>query len=106
MESVLYSLWRINVKNLVLNKLYICKEYHIQPSEIDRLVFFEYEYMMDEIKVIQKQQEKQREAEDKQYANMQKNMNPASMASQYKPNMGSFNPGSFNMPSISVPKFN
>ena len=74
MESVLYSLWRINVKNLVLNKLYICKEYHIQPSEIDRLVFFEYEYMMDEIKVIQKQQEKQREEEDKQYANMQKNM--------------------------------
>ena len=91
---------------MVLNKLYICKEYHIQPSEIDRLVFFEYEYMMDEIKVIQKQQEKQREAEDKQYANMQKNMNPAAMASQYKPNMGSFNPGSFSLPSISVPKFN
>ena len=50
MESVLYSIWQVDVRNLVINKLYICKEYHIQPSEIDRMVYFEYEYMEEEIK--------------------------------------------------------
>ena len=42
---------------MVKNKLYICKEYHIQPSEIDRMYFYDYETMMFEIKNIQIEQE-------------------------------------------------
>lgn len=87
---------------MVVSKLHICKEYHIQPSEIDRMVFFEYEYMLEEIKVIQKQQEKQQEEDQKQYANMQKNMNPASMTPKYNPS--SMMPSNVKMPSFSMPK--
>ena len=42
----------INLRNLTKNKLFICKEYHIQPSEIDRMQFWEYEWYTDEIKEI------------------------------------------------------
>ena len=49
----------INLRNLTKNKLFICKEYHIQPSEIDRMQFWEYEWYTDEIKEITKEQEKQ-----------------------------------------------
>ena len=38
-------MYRIDLENLVRNKLYICKEYHIQPSEIDRMMYFDYETM-------------------------------------------------------------
>ena len=45
MESVTYSLFLVDIRNLVRNKLNICKEYHIQPSEIDRMPFYEYEHI-------------------------------------------------------------
>ena len=103
MEFALYSLFQIDVRNLVTNKLLICKEYHIQPSEIDRLVFFEYEYMLDDIKDHQKERQSQQEAEEKQQSQMMRQMkNPASA---YKaPAMPNFSPPSFSMPSFSMPK--
>jgi len=39
---------------LVRNKLLICKEYNIQPSELDRMAFYEYEQILEEINIIQK----------------------------------------------------
>lgn len=65
MESALYSIFRVDVRNLVKNKLYICKEYHIQPSEVDRMIFFEYEYMLDDIKGIQDQEKEEREKQER-----------------------------------------
>ena len=63
MEFALYSLFRVDIRNLVKNKLLICKEFKIQPSEIDRLVFFEYEYMLEDIKEYQKEKQTQAEAQ-------------------------------------------
>ena len=60
-------MYRIDLENLVRNKLYICKEYHIQPSEIDRMMYFDYETMLEEIKQIQTNQEKENEKQQEQY---------------------------------------
>ena len=91
-------MFRVNIENLVRNKLYICKEYHIQPSEIDRMMYFDYETMMEEIKQIQTNQEKENEKQQEQYDKMQSNMNPSSM-------MRNMQMPKMQMPSFSMPKF-
>lgn len=92
----------INLRNLTKNKLFICKEYHIQPSEIDKMQFWEYEWYTDEIKEISKEQEKQQKEQDKQYADMRSSMNTSSMmrnAQQSMPNISAP-----KMPTINMPK--
>lgn len=49
MVSSIYSLWKVNIENLVVNKVHICRNFHIQPSEIERLPYWEYEMMMKEM---------------------------------------------------------
>lgn len=83
---------------MVRNKLYICKEYHIQPSEIDKMVFFEYEYMLEDINKEQKEQEKKNKEDEKKYAALNKTPNYNSMMS----NVGRSMP---KLPSFSMPKF-
>ena len=91
-------MYRINIESLVRNKLYICKDFHIQPSEIDRMWYFEYEQILKEINAHIKEQEKQNEEQQKQYGNLQKNMNPSNMMNNMKmPTMP-------KMPTISMPK--
>jgi hypothetical protein len=91
-------MYRIDLENLVRNKLYICKEYHIQPSEIDRMMYFDYETMLEEIKQIQTNQEKENEKQQEEYDKMQSSMNPASM-------MRNMQMPKMQMPSFSMPKF-
>ena len=83
-------MWSIDVRNLVQNKFILCREYHIQPSEIDRMLMFEYEYLIDDIKAYVKKQEEQQKEDEKN--NRTPNIN--SMMSQYKA----------SMPKISIPK--
>lgn len=77
---------------MVRNKLYICKEYHIQPSEIDVLPFYEYEYILEDIETMQKEQEKEQENQKEMFNDMQSNYKMPSM-------------NNFNMPKIEIPKF-
>ncbi len=65
MESALYSMWSIDIRNLVQNKFILCREYHIQPSEIDRMLMFEYEYLIEDIKAYVKKQEEQQKEDEK-----------------------------------------
>lgn len=96
-------MYKINTANLVRNKLFICKEWHIQPSEIDRMAFYEYELIGQEINIVQKEQEKQNKEQEKQYAGMQKSMNPASMMNSMKNNMPGMKMPA--MPKMTMPKF-
>ena len=65
MESALYSIWVINLRNLARNKLHICREWHIQPSEIDKLPYYQYEDYLELIQEHNKEEEKRRkEAEE------------------------------------------
>lgn len=84
----------VNLRNLTKNKLFICKEYHIQPSEIDKMQFWEYEWYTDEIKEITKAQEKEQKRQEKEHASLQSSMNPSNMMRNV----------SQSMPSVSMPK--
>lgn len=88
---------------MVRNKLHICKDWHIQPSEIDRLPYYEYELICQEINIINKEQEKEDKKQQKQYDSMQKSMNPSSYMNQMKHSMPSMN--NISMPKVNMPKF-
>lgn len=93
-------MFRVDLRNLVRNKLYISKEYHIQPSEVDKFVYYEYEWILEEIKILQKEQEQQQEQHDKDMGSLRQNMDPGRMMNNMKmPNMGSM-----SMPKINIPK--
>lgn len=87
-------MYRVDLRNLVKNKLFICREYHIQPSEIDKFKYYEYEWILEEIKVIEKEQEKQNEKQQKEMSSMKSQYNPQNMMSNMK------------MPSMTMPKIN
>lgn len=98
MESSLYSQFQINIENLVQNKVSLVRNFHIQPSEIDRMPYWEYEYFLkfanEQIKEENKQQEEQSEGYDMD--SMKRSAN--SMMKQ--PKM----PSMPKMPSFSMPK--
>ena len=92
----------VNLRNLTKNKLFICKEYHIQPSEIDRMQFWEYEWYTDEIKEITKEQEKQQKQQEKEQNAMMGSMNPSSMMRNVQSSMP--NIAAPKMPTVNMPK--
>ena len=93
MESAVYSTFKVSVASLVRNSLFICKEYHIQPSEMLYVPYWIYEEYLANIKDIQKQEEKERKKQE----NQQGSMMPKA-PSMPKVSMPS-------MPKISIPKF-
>lgn len=98
MEQALYSMLRVNLRNLVKNKLYISKEWHIPPTEVDKMVYYEYEWVLDEINEHNKEQEKRSKEEQKQYDSMKQSMpNMNNIHNQMTKNM--------SLPKISIPKF-
>lgn len=76
---LIFHTFVIDLKNLVKNKLYICREYHIQPSEIDRMQYWEYEWLTDDIKEITKEQEKQQKEQQKESESLKSSFNPNNM---------------------------
>lgn len=93
MESAVYSIYKVSVVNSVRNSLFICREYHIQPSEILRMPYWIYEEYLANIKDIQKKEEKEQKDQDKRYNSMMPKM--PSMPKMSVP----------AMPKISIPKF-
>lgn len=67
MASSIYSLWKVNIENLVVNKVHICRNFHIQPSEIERLAWWEYEYMLKEMNETSENENKQNEEASSKY---------------------------------------
>ena len=93
MESAVYSIYKVSVVNSVRNSLFICREYHIQPSEILKMPYWIYEEYLANIKDIQKKEEKEQKDQDKRYNSMMPKM--PSMPKMSAPAMRK----------ISIPKF-
>ena len=93
MESAVYSIYKVSVVNSVRNSLFICREYHIQPSEILRMPYWIYEEYLANIKDIQKKEEKEQKDQDKRYNSMMPKM----------PSIPKISAPA--MPKISIPKF-
>lgn len=93
MESAVYSIYKVSVAASVRNDLFICREYHIQPSEMLRMPYWIYEEYLANIKDIQKKEEKEQKDQDKRYNSMMPKM----------PGMPKMSAPA--MPKISIPKF-
>ena len=92
-------MYQIDVRNLVKNKLFICKDYHIQPSEIEKMPYYEYEYMLEDIRQINKEQEEQNKQHEKEMESTKTAMNPRNMMNNM-PKMSSM-----SLPKVNIPKF-
>ena len=46
LERALIALFKIDIVNYIKNKAALAKNFHIQPSEIDKMPTWEYEYFM------------------------------------------------------------
>ena len=80
-ESALFSLYKIDIVNLIRVKASLAKEFHIQPSEIEIMPVWEYELFMKELNNIVKEENKRHEQENENsgYNDIKKYTDPAYM---------------------------
>lgn len=67
LEKVIFGLFQINIQNLIFNKVQLAKNFHIQPSEIDQMMMWEYEEFMKELNDIVKKENKEQQTEMDKY---------------------------------------
>lgn len=79
----------------------LAKEYHIQPSEVDKMMFFEYETFLEEMNIIAKKQQEDAEKQQEQYDSMSKDITPSSVMKNAKTQMKA---PKISMPKINIPK--
>lgn len=91
-EYDIFSLFKINIVNLIQIKASLAKNFHIQPSEIDRMPMWEYEMFIREMNNQVKDENKQQQDEmDKYHVNdYMKAANPKNINKMAQPKMPSF----------------
>ena len=94
-ESAIFGLFRIDLINYIKVKSILAKEFHIQPSEIDRMPAWEYELFMKEINqaVKEENERNQKEMDKAGIDKAQKMSDPKhinKMQKQYTPKMDNF----------------
>ena len=62
--------------------------------------YYQYEIILEEINALVKEQEKERDRQEKEHAQIQKGFNPNSMMNSMNRNMSNM-----NLPKVNVPKF-
>lgn len=100
MEFAVFSMFRVDIRNLVKNRLYIAKDFNIQPSEIARMPYYEYEFLLEDIKEFAEEEKKRNKEQEDKYGNM----SPNSMLKSAQRSMPSIKPpggsSSFKMPKV------
>lgn len=100
LEQSVIKLFQIRLLQLIKNKVALAKNFYIAPSEIDRMYYWEYEYLLEEVNANIKAENERQEKENGKYGDM----NPRSMMR----NASSMMPKSsgFSAPKIpSIPSF-
>lgn len=101
MELSIYSLFKVDIKSLVQSKAILCKNFNIQPSEVDRMPYWEWEMYRKYCEEIAEEEKKQQEEQENKYGT------PSSRQyhQQSQRMMRGYNNGSMRMPSMpSIPK--
>lgn len=100
MEFAVFSMFRVDIRNLVKNRLYIAKDFNIQPSEIAKMPFYEYEFLLEDIKEFTEEEKKRNKEQEDKYGNM----SPSSMLKSAQRSIPSIRPpggsSSFKMPKV------
>ena len=90
-EYSIFALFRINVVNLIQIKASLAKNFHIQPSEIDKMPMWEYEMFIGEVnKQVKEENEKQQGEMDKYHVKDYMKNNPKNLQKMSQPKMPSF----------------
>ena len=79
----------IDIQNLVTNKVHLAKNFHIQPSEIDKMPMWEYEMFMKTLNKIVEEDNKNQEKEMEKYNidSYKKMADPSHMSKMTSPKM-------------------
>lgn len=106
-ESAIFGLFKIDISNYIKVKSLLAKEFHIQPSEIDKMPAWEYELFMKEINNAVKEENERNQTEmdksdyskitDSKYIERQQR---SMERSAYKKMPSMPNIGSFKIPNI------
>lgn len=100
LETSIIKLFQIRLLQLIKNKVALAKNFYISPSEIDRMYYWEYEYLLEEVNQTIKEENEKQEKENGKYGNM----NPKSMMSSARSMMPKSS--GFSAPKIpSIPSF-
>lgn len=70
LEFSVIKLFIINLIQLIKNKVALSKNFYIAPSEIDKMYYWEYEYMLEEVNDTIKKENERNEKEQSKYGNM------------------------------------
>lgn len=102
MALSIYSLFKVDIENLVRSKVDIAKDFNIGWFDIGNMPYWEFELLVDEIvDIAEKEKEKQDEQEGKYDANsFVKNSNSMVRNTQRQFSM----PSTPSLPNISTPK--
>ena len=66
-EYMVMSLFQVNITRMIQNKASLAKNFHVQPSEIDRMQYWEYEMFIKELSDLVEQENKQQEEQLDKY---------------------------------------
>ena len=93
-EFAIFALFRINLIECIKVKVALAKQFHIQPSELDRMYFWEYEIFIMQLNDMVKDENESQQAElDKyhvgEYMNMARPGNISKMINKSQPKMPS-----------------
>ena len=66
MDSAVFSLYRVEIRDLVKNRLYITKYSGIQPDVYESWPFYEYEFLLEDIKEYIEEENKRNSDESQQ----------------------------------------
>lgn len=84
-ETAIFGLYKINLINLINNKASLAKNFHIQPSELDKMPMWEYELFMRALnEQIKSENEEQQKEMSKYDIDKYKKMSDPSRISQPK----------------------
>lgn len=65
MESSLYSLVKVNIRNLVRSEASLLKNLYLAPSEVERLPYWQYELLITDLEDMFKKDKEDQENADK-----------------------------------------
>lgn len=104
MMFAIIKLFLIDVSNLIETKAALAKNFHIQPSELDVMPYWEYEMFRDSIQEqVKEENDRQQKEMDKYHLNEHmENMRPGKMQKMMNPK---FSPQMPNFGSMKTPSF-
>lgn len=99
-ETAIFNLFKLDILNFIHIKAILAKEFHIQPSEIDKMPAWEYELFMREINnAVKEDNERNKQEIDKAgIKDAQKMSDPKYMQKMQKQSMPKM--GNFKIPAI------